>query len=207
MHHPRRVGGGRRNASPFGQIMPCAGSGPARLVVTHRGRIHRLGYAASGFGRPQRCWRSLRMRARSRRWAASTPGGLRDDGQGQPSVPTRRPGSGGVWRLGAARSWSGGRPGRPSARLTGLAAGFGVRGPPWFLSSTDGAWRVETWRLSLWRPYRNTMTRAAGKPGPKRNTVMLPGSAEAGFLLCRVWGEWGWGAELRVRSGEWVYGI
>jgi hypothetical protein len=37
MHHPRRVGGGRRNASPFGQIMPCAGSGPARLVVTHRG--------------------------------------------------------------------------------------------------------------------------------------------------------------------------
>ena len=30
------AGGG--NASPFGQIMPCAGSGPARLVVTHRGR-------------------------------------------------------------------------------------------------------------------------------------------------------------------------
>ena len=83
------AGGG--NASPFGQIMPCAGSGPARLVVTHRGRdwrlpgrcvtpralatnVHRLGYAALGFGRPQRCWRSLRRRARSRRWAASTPG-------------------------------------------------------------------------------------------------------------------------------------
>jgi len=30
------AGGG--NASSFGQIMPCAGSGPARLVVTHRGR-------------------------------------------------------------------------------------------------------------------------------------------------------------------------
>jgi Uncharacterized protein conserved in bacteria (DUF2332) len=42
MHYPRRVGGGRRNASPFGQIMPCAGSGPARLVVTHRGRDWRL---------------------------------------------------------------------------------------------------------------------------------------------------------------------
>jgi hypothetical protein len=36
--------------------------------------VHRLGYAALGFGRPQRCWRSLRMRARSRRWAASTSG-------------------------------------------------------------------------------------------------------------------------------------
>ena len=34
------AGGG--NASPFGQIMPCAGSGPARLVVTHRGRDWRL---------------------------------------------------------------------------------------------------------------------------------------------------------------------
>ena len=62
------AGGG--NASPFGQIMPCAGSGPARLVVTHRGRdwrlpgrcvtpsalatnVHRLGYAALGFGRPR----------------------------------------------------------------------------------------------------------------------------------------------------------
>jgi len=30
------AGGG--NASPSGQIMPCAGSGPARLVVTDRGR-------------------------------------------------------------------------------------------------------------------------------------------------------------------------
>jgi hypothetical protein len=35
--------------------------------------VHRHGYAALGFGRPQRCWRSLRMRARSRRWAARTP--------------------------------------------------------------------------------------------------------------------------------------
>ena len=32
------------------------------------------GQAALGPGRPHRCWRSLRMRARSRRWAASTPG-------------------------------------------------------------------------------------------------------------------------------------
>ena len=30
--------GGGGNATPFGQIMPCAGWGPARLVVTHRGR-------------------------------------------------------------------------------------------------------------------------------------------------------------------------
>jgi integrase/recombinase XerD len=36
--------------------------------------VHRIGHAALGFGRPQRCWRSLRMRARSRRWAASTSG-------------------------------------------------------------------------------------------------------------------------------------
>ena len=36
--------------------------------------VHRFGHAALGFGRPQRCWRSLRMRARSRRWAASTSG-------------------------------------------------------------------------------------------------------------------------------------
>jgi hypothetical protein len=28
--------------------------------------VDRLGQAALGFGRPQRCWRSLRMRARSR---------------------------------------------------------------------------------------------------------------------------------------------
>src|SRR5215831_2077460 len=32
------------------------------------------GYAAAVLGRPQRCWRSLRMRARSRRWAARTSG-------------------------------------------------------------------------------------------------------------------------------------
>jgi DNA-binding CsgD family transcriptional regulator len=61
------AGGG--NASPFSQIMPCAGSGPARLVVTHRGRdwrlpgrcvtpsalatnVHRPGYAALGSGGP-----------------------------------------------------------------------------------------------------------------------------------------------------------
>jgi hypothetical protein len=37
-------------------------------------KVHRVGHAALGLGRPQRCWRSLRMRARSRRWAASTPG-------------------------------------------------------------------------------------------------------------------------------------
>ena len=36
--------------------------------------VHRLGHAAFGFGRPQRCWRSLRTRARSRRWAARTSG-------------------------------------------------------------------------------------------------------------------------------------
>jgi len=37
---------GDENATPFGQIMPCAGSGPARLVVTRRGRDWRL---------PRRC--------------------------------------------------------------------------------------------------------------------------------------------------------
>ncbi len=36
--------------------------------------VYRVGHAALGFGRPQRCWRSLRMRARSRRWAARTSG-------------------------------------------------------------------------------------------------------------------------------------
>ncbi len=34
--------GGGGNATPSGQIMPCAGLGPARLVVTHRGRDWRL---------------------------------------------------------------------------------------------------------------------------------------------------------------------
>jgi hypothetical protein len=37
-------------------------------------KVHRAGHAASGLGRPQRCWRSLRTRARPRRWAANTPG-------------------------------------------------------------------------------------------------------------------------------------
>ena len=46
------------------------GSGASALATN----VHRVGYAALGFGRPQRCWRSLRMRARSRRWAASTSG-------------------------------------------------------------------------------------------------------------------------------------
>ena len=36
--------------------------------------VHRFGHAALGLGWPQRCWRSLRMRARSRRWAARTSG-------------------------------------------------------------------------------------------------------------------------------------
>ena len=64
--------------------------------------VHRVGHAALGFGRPQRCWRSLRMRARSRRWAARTSGwrawalrqrryacsrGPARDGSGSPSCP------------------------------------------------------------------------------------------------------------------------
>ena len=60
---------------------PMDGWGPSgsrylRLVFASAlaTNVHRLGYAALGFGRPQRCWRSLRMRARSRRWAASTSG-------------------------------------------------------------------------------------------------------------------------------------
>src|SRR3954447_14437303 len=37
--------------------------------------VHRVwGQAALVRGRPQRCWRSLRTRARSRRWAARTSG-------------------------------------------------------------------------------------------------------------------------------------
>ncbi|HET6185552.1 MAG TPA: formyltransferase family protein [Trebonia sp.] len=36
--------------------------------------VHRFGHAALGLGWPRRCWRSLRMRARSRRWAARTSG-------------------------------------------------------------------------------------------------------------------------------------
>jgi hypothetical protein len=49
------------------------GVGKTQLVRwprTFTGSVH----AALGLGRPQRCWRSLRMRARSRRWAASTSG-------------------------------------------------------------------------------------------------------------------------------------
>jgi hypothetical protein len=37
-------------------------------------KVLRAGHAALGLGRPQRCWRPLRMQARPRRWAASTPG-------------------------------------------------------------------------------------------------------------------------------------
>ena len=44
---------------------------PASAVATN---VHRFGHAALGLGWPQRCWRSLRMRARSRRWAARTSG-------------------------------------------------------------------------------------------------------------------------------------
>jgi hypothetical protein len=47
---------------------------PATVASALTTNVHRLCYAALGFGRPQRCWRSLRMRARSRRWAASTSG-------------------------------------------------------------------------------------------------------------------------------------
>jgi hypothetical protein len=45
-----------------------------RLASALATNVHRFGHAALGFGRPQRCWRSLRMRARSRRWAARTSG-------------------------------------------------------------------------------------------------------------------------------------
>src|SRR4029077_18025240 len=43
----------------------------ASAVATN---VHRVGHAALGFGRPQRCWRSLRMRARSRRWGRMDSG-------------------------------------------------------------------------------------------------------------------------------------
>jgi len=58
--HGRRPGTGARTAP----------AGPSALATN----VHRVGHAALGFGRPQRCWRSLRIRARSRRWAASTSG-------------------------------------------------------------------------------------------------------------------------------------
>jgi len=45
---------------------------PEASAVT--ANVGRVGHAALGLGRPQRCWRSLRMRARSRRWAARTSG-------------------------------------------------------------------------------------------------------------------------------------
>ena len=48
-----------------------SGTASASALATN---VHRIGHAALGFGRPQRCWRSLRMRARSRRWAARTSG-------------------------------------------------------------------------------------------------------------------------------------
>jgi hypothetical protein len=41
----------------------------ASAVTTN---VRRVGHAALGLGRPQRCWRSLQ--ARSRRWAARTSG-------------------------------------------------------------------------------------------------------------------------------------
>ncbi len=52
------------------RLSPGGGTAASALATN----VHRVGYAALGFGRPQRCWRSLRMRARSRRWAASTSG-------------------------------------------------------------------------------------------------------------------------------------
>jgi hypothetical protein len=68
MHHPRRVGGGRRERQPVYQIMPCAVSGPARRwrtvslrqagrrQVTRRGTRARA--AAAGRERRPPCgWR------------------------------------------------------------------------------------------------------------------------------------------------------
>jgi hypothetical protein len=57
---------GRRSGSEHLGLVQAASA-----VATN---VDRVGHAALGFGRPQRCWRSLRMRARSRRWAASTSG-------------------------------------------------------------------------------------------------------------------------------------
>ena len=47
-------------------------SDAAHSAVT--ANVGRVDHAAVGLGRPQRCWRSLRIRARSRRWAARTAG-------------------------------------------------------------------------------------------------------------------------------------
>ena len=67
-HRPGRIRGERaRSRNP-------ADGARARRASALATNVHRLGHAALGFGRPQRCWRSLRMRARSRRWAASTSG-------------------------------------------------------------------------------------------------------------------------------------
>jgi hypothetical protein len=46
----------------------------AFLASALAANVHRAGHAALSFGRPQRWWRSLRVRARSRRWAARTSG-------------------------------------------------------------------------------------------------------------------------------------
>jgi len=53
------------------EVEPFIAVDPASALAMN---VHRVGHAALGFGRPQRCWRSLRMRARSRRWAARTSG-------------------------------------------------------------------------------------------------------------------------------------
>jgi len=54
---------------------PRAGCGrQAGIASAVTANVGRVGHAALGLGRPQRCWRSLRMRARSRRWAARTAG-------------------------------------------------------------------------------------------------------------------------------------
>ncbi len=62
VHHPA----GRQPAPPPARIPAVAGA-----VTTN---VHRAGHAAFAVGRPRRCWRSLRTRARSRRWAARIPG-------------------------------------------------------------------------------------------------------------------------------------
>jgi hypothetical protein len=84
--HPYKAGRSsfRLRAPPRIRQIPCLPAPGYYRTASHWSRtvlpsalamnVHRVGHAALGFGRPQRCWRSLRMRARSRRWAARTSG-------------------------------------------------------------------------------------------------------------------------------------
>ena len=87
----------RSRCAICGLIAP--GGGPGNTGPRRRPEGLPGGHAAHdrGLGRPQRCWRSLRTRARSRRWAVKTPGWR------ALALPQRRQ----SWSLRAGAGWFG----------------------------------------------------------------------------------------------------